>query len=230
MLTGRKAFVGETQASLIGAIMATEPPRLSSDAPMSPPAMDRLVQKCLAKDPQDRWQTAREVVNEIRWISESGSQATLAPAVVGRPVRRRAWMAAAISSWVLLLATLAAWAWTAGWFRAKPAAIGAVQFPLEMPEGAILPTGGFSPATPQSVPSPDGRKIAFIALVKSTPFLWVRSLDSSAPQRLEKTEGAMFPFWSPDGQFLAFFADEKLKRIAVIRGLFTNHLRGGRRR
>lgn len=217
MLTGRKAFSGETHASLIGAIMAGEPPRISALVPVSPPALDRLVQKCLAKNPADRWHSVRELVNEIRWISESSSQANLAPAVVARP-NRRLWMAAAVASWIALAATLAAWGWTAGWFRAKPTAVGAVRFPLPLPEGTILPFSSFSPATPQSVPSPDGRHIVFLAVDKDVSHLWVRPLDSPLPQRLDKTEGARYPFWSPDGQFIAFFADQHLKRISVSGG------------
>jgi Tol biopolymer transport system component/tRNA A-37 threonylcarbamoyl transferase component Bud32 len=217
-LTGRKAFAGQTHASLIASIMAAEPPRVSAVAPVAPPALDRLVQKCLAKNPDDRWQTARELTNEIRWISESGSQAALAPAIAGRPGRRWLWKAWAIGASLLFLATMAGWAWTAGWFRPGPVTVGTVRFPLVFPEGASLPGNRFFTFTPQFAPSPDGRRIAFIAIEKDKSYLWVRPLDSQAAQRLDRTEGANFPFWSPDGQYIGFFADKQLKRISASGG------------
>src|SRR5262249_50065934 len=83
MISGRKAFEGKSQASLIRAILKDEPPRISSLQPVTPPALDRLVSTCLAKDPDDRWQSARDLLRELRWIADGRSTetATLEPAV-----------------------------------------------------------------------------------------------------------------------------------------------------
>jgi serine/threonine protein kinase len=96
MVTGRKAFQGQSQASLISAIMKDDPAPISSLVPLSPPALDRVVRQCLAKDPEDRWQTARDLVRELRWISQSSSAAGAAPAVVAR--RRRHFELASVAA------------------------------------------------------------------------------------------------------------------------------------
>jgi eukaryotic-like serine/threonine-protein kinase len=87
MATGRKAFEGQTQASLIAAILEREPPAMSSLQPMTPPALDRVVKKCLRKDPDERWQSARDVTDELKWIAESGSQVALAPTDSAKGIR-----------------------------------------------------------------------------------------------------------------------------------------------
>src|SRR5262249_17044953 len=116
MITGRRAFSGKSQASLIASILAAEPPAISSIQPMTPPALDRVVRVCLAKDPDERWQTAHDVMLQLRWIAEGGSMAGLpAPVVARRHGRERtAWAIAAVM-------TLAASAMTAAFVRRAPA-------------------------------------------------------------------------------------------------------------
>src|SRR5579863_830196 len=87
MATGKRAFEGKTQASLIAKILEIDPPPISSLQPMTPPALDRVVKKCLAKDPDDRWQTARDLEVELKWIAEDGSQFALAPAAAAKGMR-----------------------------------------------------------------------------------------------------------------------------------------------
>src|SRR5687768_10528918 len=102
MLTGRRAFQGKTKTSLIGAIVGGEPPRVSEIQPMTPPALEHVIARCLAKEPEDRWQNAHDVAQELRWISEAGSQIGLAaPAVARRKNRERLF---AITSALLLFA------------------------------------------------------------------------------------------------------------------------------
>src|SRR5262249_37139455 len=98
MATGKKAFAAKSQASLIAAILDSQPAPISTIQPMSPPALDRVVQTCLAKDPDDRWQTAHDVMLELKWIAEGGSQAGVpAPIAAQRESRERAaWIAAAV--------------------------------------------------------------------------------------------------------------------------------------
>ena len=104
MITGQKAFQGKSKANLISAILTSEPQPIAAVQPMTPPALDRIVLKCLAKNPDDRWQTTRDLVGELRWISESGSQAA-APVI---PPRRRVWFQAGWIAAAVLAAALAA--------------------------------------------------------------------------------------------------------------------------
>jgi Tol biopolymer transport system component len=207
MATGRKAFVGKTQASLIGAIMHSKPEPVSKLVPLGPPAFDRLVETCLAKDPENRWGTAHDVALQLRWIAEGGSQVGLpAPVAARRRNRERlAWG-------VAVLAALAAAAFAVLWVRRAPEPPQVVRFEMAAPDG--LPEVG-SPRL-----SPDGRYLAFAARDdKGGQAIWLRPLNSLTAQRLAGTEGARArPFWSPDSRYLAFMAEGKLKKLPVSGG------------
>jgi len=207
MATGHKAFVGKTQASLIGAIMHSKPEPVSKLVPLGPPAFDRLVETCLAKDPENRWGTAHDVALQLRWIAEGGSQVGLpAPVAARRRNRERlAWG-------VAVAAAIAAAAFAALWVRRAPEPPRVVRFKIAAPDG--LPEVG-SPRL-----SPDGRFLAFNARdEKGGQAIWVRPLNSLTAQKLAGTEGArQRPFWSPDSRYLAFMAEGKLKKIMVSGG------------
>jgi serine/threonine protein kinase len=212
MLTGRKAFEGKSQASLVAAILEREPAPLATLQPLAPPALARVVKQCLAKDPEDRWQSARDLRAELAWIGETGYQG-MTPAVVpkvdigrGRGRERLAWMAALVS--VTLVAAVMTWRS----FRPAPSS----------PE---LPVVSFDVQTPPTddplsfALSPDGRQLAFVANDEAgNAQLWIRPLDTTAARRLAGTEGASAPFWAPDSQTIGFFADRKLKRIDLAGG------------
>jgi Tol biopolymer transport system component/tRNA A-37 threonylcarbamoyl transferase component Bud32 len=200
MLTGQKAFSGKSQASLIGSIMNTEPPPLSSIQPMIPPALDRIVKGCLAKEPEHRWSTAHDVMLQLQWIAEGGSLAGVPAPVVARRKNREklAWAAAAIA----LLAAIAA---AAGYVRRAPRPEPGIRATLPFPEKMFLGDLAISP---------DGTRVAFTALkAGGQPALWIRNLDGSSAQPVVGAEDASFPFWSPDGRFIGFFAGRKLKRV-----------------
>ncbi len=205
MATARKAFEGQSQASLIAAILEHTPPPISTIQPMTPPALDRVVRTCLAKDPEDRWQSAHDVASELKWIAEAGSQAG-APAVVVKRRRSREWLAWTVAAVLLAVATAA----IAGYVRRAPKPARIVRSSLLLPEMRFLNFLAISP---------DGSQLAFVA---SSPggkgVLWVRSLDGISAQPLPGTENAEFPFWSHDGRSLGFFADAKLKRIEAAGG------------
>jgi Tol biopolymer transport system component len=207
MATGRKAFTGSSQASLIGSILRDDPASISEVAPMTPPALNRVVKTCLAKDPEDRFQTAHDVKLQLEWIAEGGSQAGLpAPVIARRKNREKLAWAAAL---VLGLAGFAA-----AWFLHRPAPVPLLRASIELP-----PRMDFDPQNTSLALSPDG---ATLALVASGPDgkkqLWVRRMDGFVVQALAGTEDASCPFWSPDSRFIGFFANAKLKKVPAAGG------------
>ncbi|MGH9315596.1 MAG: protein kinase domain-containing protein [Thermoanaerobaculia bacterium] len=205
MATARKAFEGKSQASLIAAILEHTPPPVSTVQPMTPPAFDRVVRNCLAKDPEDRWQSAHDVGSELKWIAEAGSQAGAPAGVVSkRRIRERAaWAGFAI-------ATLLAALFAVAYLRRVPAPGRPIRSLILLPEKLSLNDLAISP---------DGTRLVFSALnPEGRSLLWVRSLDSTSTQPLPGTEKAVLPFWSPDSRTIGFFADAKLKRIEASGG------------
>jgi len=213
MATGKKAFEGKSSASVMAKILEVDPPSISSLQPMTPPALDRVVKRCLAKEPDERWQSANDLANELKWIAEQGSQAAMpAPGTARRKVREQvAWALAAIA---LVIATLAI---VVPYFRKTPAEVRPVRFTINPPEKGRFPVLAFAPAF-LSV-SPDGNRLAFIA-VDSTghSMLWIRDLDSHIAQPLTGTDDGIGPFWSPDSRFIAFTTNSVLKKVAVAGG------------
>ncbi|HTO76031.1 MAG TPA: protein kinase [Thermoanaerobaculia bacterium] len=205
MLTGHKAFTGKSQASLIGSIMHSEPPPMSSVQPMISPALDRIVKGCLAKEPEHRWSTAHDVMLQLQWIAEGGSLAGLPAPVVARRKNREklAWAVAAV-------AVLAAFASTVGYLRRAPRPSPGVHATLQFPEKMFLGDLAISP---------DGTRLAFTAAkAGGQPDLWIRSLDGSSAQPVVGAEDASFVFWSPDSRFVGFFSGKKLKRVDLAGG------------
>ena len=208
MASGQKAFPGKSQASIIAAVLSSEPRALTELQPLTPPALERLVRTCLAKDPDERWQTAHDVGLNLKWIAEAGSQAGMpAPVVARRQWRQRlVWAGLALA----LVAAAAASLGTVYYARQARELSRTVRAALPPPENASFGTIAISP---------DGRQLAFTARDTSArEMLWVRALDSLAAQALAGTEGAVFPFWSPDSRFIGFFAGGKLKKIEATGG------------
>jgi len=209
MATGQKAFSGRSQASLTSAIMSSEPQSISSIQPMAPPALDRVVRTCLAKDPEDRWQTAHDIAVQLKWIAEGGSAVGLpAPVAARRKGRERL-------AWALLGATALTLAVVSALFVATRGE------PSRRIQASLLPPekSAFAFDSGPMALSPDGRRIAFVAPQPGgSNVLWVRPLDGLSAQPLAGTEGASYPFWSPDSRFLGLFADGKLKKIQTSGG------------
>ena len=210
MATGRKAFSRSSRASLISAILRDEPAPISSIQPMTPRALDHVVRKCLAKDPEDRWQNARDLGSELKWIAEGASQAGMT--VPGIPLNRHrerlAWVVAA----TLLIALLASLFHASQHSREAPRAI---RFSVASPEKADFFR---RPSSSSLALSPDGSSLAFVAVTGGRTSLWVRPLEALAAVRLKGTEDAVAPFWSPDGRSIGFFAQGKLLKIAASGG------------
>lgn len=207
MLTGRRAFEGKSRASLIAAIIGSDIKPISEVRPMVPPALDRVVRVCLAKDPEERWQTAHDVMLQLRWVAESGSKAGVAA-----PVARRR-MARETLAWIVAgFAVLVALAWAVAFFRRAPADGRVMQFSVDTPDKTSL-----FPFDESGIAlSPDGSRLAFVAIGQDRRrMMFVRPLNSINAQPLAGTGDASYPFWSPDGQFIAFFATGKLKKISA---------------
>ncbi len=207
MATGSKAFSGASQASLISAIMQYDPPPISAVQPMSPPALDRVVRKCLAKDPEDRWQSAGDLGSELKWIGESGPQAGVAaPVLASRRLSLRLY-------WMLAGALALAAAALAGLLLVRRSTVlPVIRASILAPDGADFISTRIN-AGPVEI-SPDGLRLVFTARRGEGPnVLWVRNLADSAARPLVGTEGAERPFWSPDGKFIGFFADRALRKI-----------------
>jgi serine/threonine protein kinase len=213
MATGRKAFEGKSQASLIAAILEHDPAAISTLQPLTPPALDRVVKKCLAKDPEERWQTAHDLKDELKWIAELGPQSGgAATTSTGGKSRKRLASWAWITSVVLFVIALAL---AIAYFR-LPLTEGKTTFlSLPLPEKTTVKL--FSVRTGSAI-SPDGRRLALVAFSEGQARLWLYSFDSPAPRLLPGTDGASYPFWSPDSQAIGFFAQGKLKRIEVSGG------------
>ena len=171
--------------------------------------MNRVVKTCLAKDPEDRFQTAHDAKLQLQWIAEGGSQAGLAAPVVARRKNREklAWAVAA-------LAVLAAGAATFGYLRRAPREAVRISAFLLPPEKLEFDTTGTSCGS--LTVSPDGRHVTFAAKnADGNPALWLRSLGELQARPIAGTDGASFPFWSPDSRFVAFFADGKLQKVDI---------------
>jgi Tol biopolymer transport system component len=208
MATGKKAFSGATQASLISSILRDDPQPISQVQAMSPPALDRVVQKSLAKDPEDRWQNAGDLGSELKWIAEGSSQTGAVVAALPRRGRRD-WLAWIMAGLLLLAAAL-----LANEVRRlrRDAGSRAVHSFLVPPDKTSFRLTGDDSAP--IVLSPDGRSTAFGAGGE----LWIGALATGAVRALAGTDGGTFPFWSPDSRFVGFFSDGKLKIVEASGG------------
>ena len=207
MATGKKAFDGHSQASLIASILKEEPRPIAELQPLTPPGLDRIVQRCLAKDPDDRWQSARDLAHELQWIAQAGSKAGVpAPVAARRRVRERTWVIATAVSTLGMAAF-------------------AIAFALRAPKKPEVVRFEIAPPTTvqsQDAPriSPDGRYLAYSGTDSTgTLRVWLRPLSATAATPLPGTEGVtQRPFWSPDSRYLGFFSGGKLKKIQIVGG------------
>jgi serine/threonine protein kinase len=209
MATGKPAFEGRSQASLIAAILGKEPRPISEVSPLTPPALDRVVQACLAKDPEDRIQSAQDVKLQLKWIAEGGSQMGVpAPVAAHRRTRERgAWIAAGVATVV----ALAALGWIATQALAPKPVRRAIRFVVTSPPGTNSITW------PRL--SPDGSMLAFTARDSAgVVSIWVRPLNSTTAYVLNGTSNAGRPFWSPDSKELGFFSANQFRKVPAAGG------------
>ncbi len=218
MLAGRAPFTGATTSDCLAAILKDEPPDLTETNSKVPPQLERIVRRCLEKQPERRFHSAYDLGFALEALSTSSGArpepqldtATAAPAVEtssATPLRaghEKWWIG--VAALAMLMAVGFAWAY----FTRQPTT------DARLMKFSILPPEKSSFG--QIAVSPDGRHLAFTAATGGNVQLWVRALDSTEARALAGTQGATFPFWSPDSRFLAFFADGRLKKIEATGG------------
>lgn len=200
MLTGKRAFDGSSPATVIAAIMERPAPSIGATAP---PALDRILKRCLEKDPEDRWQNARDLKTELEWIAQAPGDVSTPPSSTGR--QTLAWIAAAV---LALVAASASWI---AYRSTRPAALKPlVRLDVDLGRDVYLNALGGS----DIILSSDGTRIAYLSRNR----LFTRKLDQANAAELPITAGATSPFFSPDGQWIGFIAGGKLRKISVEGG------------
>jgi serine/threonine-protein kinase len=214
MATGKKAFEGKTSANVMAAILKDEPPAMSSLAPMMLPALDRVVKRCLAKDPDKRWQSTSDLCEELRWIAEGGAKTSETPLSEVNPPAKK-WRQAVVLGLAVLGAAIIAGIAVWNLKPAPPAARPVSRLTITLPPGQQLAGLEYGPAVTLS---PDGTHLAYVARQGGTQQLYLRAMDSLDSTPIQGTEGAVNPFFSPDGQWVGFFVGQKMKKISVSGG------------
>jgi len=216
MATGRRAFEGKSQLSVLAGILEKEPEAMSQVQPLTPPALEMVVTNCLRKDPEERIQTAHDVRLQLSWAATSSSSAMVAPATrVKRQAARKWLLTAEAVGWVIAVLSLISWTVTSNRLAESRQPVAAEFTTLQ---GTTY--GGVVFGAP--VLTVDGTKLAFVAIDNSGGRrLWVRDLRTGKQQPVAGTDGALYPFWSPDGSQLAFFSDGKLRKTPAEGGAVT---------
>jgi serine/threonine-protein kinase len=213
MLTGQRAFQGKSQLSVASAILEKDPPPISAVKPLTPLSLDHAIRRCLAKDPEERWQTARDLTLEIKWLAESSSHTSLPSNAPARSLRTR-WGGAVVwgAASLLLVAVSALVALN---LKLSPPPLRVSRFTITLPPGQQLAGLDGGPAVALS---PDGTLIAYVARKGGAQLLYLRPLDSLDARPIAGTEDAVCPFFSPDGLWLGFFGGNKLKKVSTQGG------------
>jgi eukaryotic-like serine/threonine-protein kinase len=212
MLTSQRAFPGKSQLSVASAILEKDPAPISTIKPLTPPALDHAIRRCLAKDPDERWQTARDLALELKWSAEGGSQVALVPPGAAKGIRAR-WQGTLL--WVVASLSLAAITGLAIW-NLKPSPPRPVsRTVITLPPGQQLAGLENGPAVTLS---PDGTRLAYVARQGGTQLIYLRAMDTLEARPIPGTDGVVSPFFSPDGQWLGFYAGGKLKKVSVKGG------------
>jgi serine/threonine protein kinase/Tol biopolymer transport system component len=203
IVTGRRAFEGESQASLISAIMLTDPPPVSELESLSPPALDGIVKSCLAKDPAERWHSAHDLRTQLGWVASTPAAAHETPTSTHK------WRWATVPA--ALLAVLAVGAFFANNFP-RPA-VAPLYLDIKIPAADTL---SVQMGRPGVTLSPDGSRLAYVASRADGPAqIFIRPLDGFEATPLAGTEGAQHPFFSPDGESIAFVSGLNIQRISL---------------
>jgi Tol biopolymer transport system component/tRNA A-37 threonylcarbamoyl transferase component Bud32 len=205
MTTGKRAFEGKTQASIVGSILAVEPSSVRSLQPRVPAALDRMIRICLAKDPDERFQSAHDIKLQLQLLAEGDEQRPETATVVATQPSRVPWIAAAVTALVAI--------------GLGAAFVQQALQPKPVVRSTVLPPDKVGIMAQRPMLSPDGTKIVFVGRDdKGVEMLYLRPVSALSAQPLAGTEGALFPFWSPDSRSVGFFSDQKVKKIDTTGG------------
>jgi len=201
MTTGNRPFEGKSQISVASAILEKEPEPISTVQPLTPPAFERIVSTCLAKNPDDRIQTAHDVGMQLKWIADAGASSALPREKKGKTRERTAWVAAGCLAILLIVLGML-------WRSSKPAeqtTFYSAPFPFPARDVAV---------------APNGHTVAVVGYreAERKNVIWIYEPGAPQATSLPNTEGANYPFWSPDGRSLGFFADGRLKKLDITGG------------
>ena len=207
MATGRRAFEGKSQLSVLTGILERDPDPVSRVQPTSPAALDHVVKTCLEKNPDERFQTAHDVKVQLKWIAEGGAHGGVT--LPEQRYSRLGWLVAGVA--ILLALVVVAYSFLGA--HPSPVVRSFILAPAETSFVTMAPSSG------PPVISPDGTRLVFSARDdKGKVSLYVRAMNSATPEALPGTDQASYPFWSPDSQEIGFFAGGKLKKIAASGG------------
>jgi eukaryotic-like serine/threonine-protein kinase len=212
MLTGKRAFDGKSQLSVASAILEKAPTPVTVSKPMTPPALDHAIRRCLGKDPDERWQSASDLKGELLWISQSSGEAAIPQLTVKGRTRGRAVLLAGGAAALLVAATVIA----TYSFSHRRSAVPTVRSVILPPPNVTLLTLG-DEAGPPAI-SRDGSNLVFVGTSEGRQMLFLRPLNSATAKPVLGTEGGKFPFWSSDGKSIGFFSDQQLKRVDLAGG------------
>jgi len=212
MVTGIKAFDGDSAAGVMAAILSAVPPPMSTRQPLTPPALDHVITTCLAKDPDERWQAAGDVARELRWIAQSDGQAVSVSSDASWMRRRRRGLTLAAAGLFASGLIAGATAWRGIGERTTKRLLPVTRASVPFPDDASFDNG--------IALSPDGTHVAYAAHPRGGRYqLYLRALDEFDARPIAGTEGACCPFFSPDGRWLGFSAASRLKKVAISGGV-----------
>jgi serine/threonine protein kinase/Tol biopolymer transport system component len=218
MVTGEKAFGGRSKTTIVAALARCSPPPIDEKIPGIPPAFDHIVRRCLARDPDDRWQSAHDVSAQLQFIHLTGSQSGIATRYLTFPWRWRTPLRRAAIAIVIVALVAPAFFLLP---RKEPPRR-TLRLSVVAPPGERIDLSGQSSGS--LALSPDGARLVFSTgdPARGETQLWMRELDALEATKLDATKRAWDPFFSPDGKFLAFFQDGKLRKLELASGVVTD--------